>query len=149
MITIIKGDLLKSDCDVIIHQANCFATMRSGIAKQIVAKYPQVAVVDKNFKVPIGSRNRLGTYSGFKTSNDVTIVNMYSQYNYGRGKLQTDYQAMEKAFVKIMLEVNGKKVGLPYQIGCGLAGGDWEIVYNLLEKVSNELGRDIYLYKFN
>lgn len=148
MITVVKGDLLKSDCDVIIHQANCFAKMGAGIAKQIVAKYPMVGLVDKSFKIPVGSRERLGNYSEYKDSNGVTIVNMYSQYNYGRGKLQTDYKAMEKAFMRIMQEVKGNKIGLPYLMGCDLAGGNWDTVYSLLEHVSNEVGRDIYLYKF-
>ena len=25
-------------------------------------------------------------------------------------------------------------IGFPYKIGCGLAGGDWNIVYNIIEE---------------
>ena len=42
MIEIKKGDLLKSNADVIVHQTNCLGIMGSGVAYQIKKKYPQV-----------------------------------------------------------------------------------------------------------
>lgn len=147
MLKVVRGNLLKSDCDVLVHQANCFGKMGAGIAKQIVKQYPMVEAVDKNYHIPVGSKGRLGNYSEYKDKNGVTIVNMYSQYRWGRGVRQTDYTAMEKAVRKILEDVEGDKVGMPYLIGCDLAGGDWGKVESILETVSNELGRDIYLYK--
>jgi hypothetical protein len=40
------------------------------------------------------------------------------------------------------------KIGLPYLIGCGLAGGDWHIVEELILNVSYQYSHDIYLYRF-
>ena len=147
MIRIVKGNLLESDCDVIIHQANSFATMGAGFAKQLVAKYPKALDTDKEFSIPVGSPERLGNYSDYTAPDGVTVVNMYSQYRWGRGTRQTDYKAMETALRNILRDVEGEKVGVPYQIGCGLAGGDWDTVKGILETVSNEIGRDIYMYK--
>jgi hypothetical protein len=42
MVKIVKGDLLKSDCQYIAHGVNCQGVMNSGIAKQIRDKYPEV-----------------------------------------------------------------------------------------------------------
>lgn len=150
MLRVIKGDLLRSDCNVIIHQANCFATMGAGIAKQIKSRYPKAYDADKMYSVPVGSRERLGGYS-LATVGDKVIVNMYSQYHYGRGK-QTDYGAMKKALTNILIDVTHRgmsdiKIGMPYGIGCGLAGGDWKIVENIIREVSREKNWNIYLYK--
>lgn len=147
MIHIVKGDLLKSDCDIIVHQSNSFAKLGAGIAKQIVHKYPQVEIVDRLYHIPVGSKARLGNYSVYLAPDGVRVVNMYSQYKWGRGKQQTDYKAMEEALYTILKDVKGKKLGMPYLIGCGLAGGDWKEVYALIDKLSHELNRDVYLYK--
>lgn len=39
------------------------------------------------------------------------------------------------------------KIGLPYRIGCGLAGGDWTRVEEILLAVSEKHQHDLYLYK--
>lgn len=147
MLKVVQGNLLESDCDVIIHQANCFAKMGAGIAKQIVRKYPSVEIADRNYPVPVGSRKRLGKYSVYRASDGVKVVNMYSQYKWGRGKLQTSYSAMEMALETILDKVKGDKIGLPYGIGCGLAGGDWEIVSVIIDEVSTKLNKEVYAYK--
>lgn len=151
MIQVIKGDLLKSDCNFIIHQANCFATMGAGIAKQIQRLYPESYIVDRNYHIPVGNRNRLGNFSCTDMKNDVVIFNMYSQFHYGRGK-QTDYQAFKLALNIILITIihSGKsrlKIGMPYGIGCGLAGGDWKIVSEIIKSASKEKNVDIFLYK--
>lgn len=150
MLKTINGNLLESDCDVIIQQANCFATMGAGIAKQIVAKYPGVLTVDRNFAIKIGSSDRLGHFSSyFDQKDNVEIINMYSQHHYGRGQNQTDYDAMRNALARIAKSVKpDQKIGLPFGIGCGLAGGDWTTVKYLLQDFSKEIGRDVFVYKF-
>ena len=42
MIRYIKGDITKSNCDIICHQVNCQGKMNSGVAKAIRAKWPKV-----------------------------------------------------------------------------------------------------------
>lgn len=152
MIYIKKGDLLESDCNVIIHQANCFTTMGSGIAKQIKAKYPEAYQADLNYHIPSGDMRRLGGFSVVKTIDGKFVVNMYSQFRYGKGKLHTDYSAFQKALKIIMMSVlhsgiRPMKIGMPYNIGCGLAGGDWNRVLEIIDQVAEEKNMDIYLYK--
>ena len=36
---------------------------------------------------------------------------------------------------------------MPYGIGCGLAGGDWEIIYNILCKIFGNENHSLTLYK--
>lgn len=159
----VTGDLLQSDCDIIIHQANCFTRMRSGIAKSIVAKYPQAEKADNEFPIPSGDKGRLGNFSyAHIPTEGVTIVNLYGQYTYGTDKVQTLYGKFEEALRKVMegLATSPKhieayeadrsvfyKIGLPYRIGCGLAGGDWNVVRTIIENVCHDYDVPIYIYK--
>jgi O-acetyl-ADP-ribose deacetylase (regulator of RNase III) len=146
MINYIKGDLLISDCDVICHGCNCFHTMGSGIARQIANRYPLVEFVDK--KTKYGDREKLGTYStaNIQIGNDknLIILNCYTQYNYGFQKVNCDYNAIEKVMIKINNEFpQDCKIGMP-KIGCGLAGGYWNIVEEILNRVFAD--REIFVY---
>ncbi len=149
MIHIQQGDLLQSDCTVIAHQCNCFATMGAGIAKQIKQRYPEAYEADRNFPIPIGSRKRLGHFSKARVGNRL-IYNLYGQYRYGRGK-HTELTMLEKA-VRSMLEdlkEHEGKIGFPYRIGAGLAGGDWNEIEEMLERCSEEFERNLYLYRLD
>lgn len=159
----VQGDLLQSDCDIIIHQANCFTRMRSGIAKSIVARYPEVERADKEFHIPSGDKARLGNFSyAHMPVAGVTVVNLYGQYTYGTDKVQTLYGKFEEGLRKVMegLATSPKhreayeadtqvfyKIGLPYKIGCGLAGGDWNVVRTIIENVCHDYDVPIYIYK--
>lgn len=151
MIEIKNGDLLKSNCNIIIHQANCFATMGAGIAKQIKRIYPEAYEVDKNFGFPVGSKKRLGFYTNTNFENDVVVFNLYGQYNYGRGK-QTNYKAFEQGLRMILINLvndfeKNMKIGMPFGVGCGLAGGEWDIIKEIIERLSNKYEVTIFLYK--
>lgn len=149
----IQGNLLESDCNVIIHQANCFATMGAGIAKQIKTLYPSVYYADRNFQIPVGSESRLGRTSHSYVEGPhgrLLVINLYGQYNYGHGK-QTDYEAFTQGLHSIMRRMDklgrGYKIGLPFGVGCGLAGGHWPTVLAIIEEAAEQYQRDIYLYK--
>jgi len=154
-LTIVHGDLLKSDCGIICHQANCQTTMRSGIAKSLVELYPEVAQADKDFPIPSGDNRRLGRFSHVQTHSGVIVVNLYGQFYYGTDRQHTDYAALEHAVREMLHHLsefrtqNQKvfKVGLPYNMGCGLAGGDWNVVREFLERASNDYQYPLFVYR--
>lgn len=151
LVHFVRGDLLASDCTVIMHQANCFGKMGAGIAKEIARIYPGAYTADQMHFHPIGSKKRLGSYSTSIAPNGVLVCNLYGQYHYGRGK-QTHYQAFEQSLSHAITQVTHSglkdiKIGLPYKIGCGLAGGDWGIVLAIIYKVARDKNWPIYLYK--
>ena len=65
------------------------------------------------------------------------VINAYTQYYYGRNSLAShiplDYDALTLCLRKINYIFKGKHIGLP-QIGCGLAGGDWNLVKEIIQK---------------
>lgn len=146
---IVKGNLLDSDCDIIVHQANCLGIMGAGIARQIKFRYPEVYEADLNFKESLASKKRLGKYSKAKVD-DKIVVNLYSQFGMGIEERQTDYEAMKEGLVKLcenIKSVKEVKIGFPYVIGAGLAGGDPEYIKQILNEVAKEYDRVFYLYK--
>ena len=148
---IISGNLLTSTVPVIVHQCNCFHTMGSGIAKILKEEHPEVFEADLTTK--FGDKSKLGTFSKAQIKNHVSlkyVFNLYSQYNFGKG-LRTDYLALEEGFAEILYWCsvhNIKRIGIPYLIGCGLAGGDENTVLSILEKVQKETPEvEIEIYK--
>ena len=148
MIKCVKGNLLDSDCDYICHQVNCQGRMGSGIAKQISERWPEVFVnylehISMCFGNPLGSICTVPVNNG-----DLRVVNMFSQFSYGYdGKRYTSYDAFYNCLVAITREIpKGKTIAFPYNIGCGLGGGDWSIISNMIKYV---LGRDydVYIYR--
>ena len=135
MIKEMNGDIFEtSDLDIIIHQANCFHVMGGGIAKIIKQRFP--AVYEADLKTIRGDRNKIGSMSSAIVEylgKEREIINLYSQYTFG-GNIETIYSAMENGFNIIDKKYTNKNIGVPYKIGCGLAGGDWNTVLDLIHK---------------
>jgi O-acetyl-ADP-ribose deacetylase (regulator of RNase III) len=137
MLTYKKGNLvdaaLNGEVDYLLHGANCFSTMGSGIAASIKKVFPKAYEADRqHYGTPI---QRIGDYSEAKIGN-LTVVNLYCQYDYG-----TDYRRFEYGSFKSALNfftgdfiLRDKTIGLP-KIGCGLAGAKWDLVEAILIQV--------------
>lgn len=90
--------------------------------------------------VPISLKlgHRIGGYSLPKPDDIilVTVVNSYTQYSPGTplpGQLiPLDYDALTLCMRKINYTFKGKRIGLPGLIGCGLAGGNEDLVDKIL-----------------
>lgn len=149
MITIIEGDILSAEEEVIAHQVNCRGVMGAGLAKQIKKKYP---VAFKEYKEKCNEfENRedlLGTAQVVSVGDNKQIANLFAQLTYGTKKKQTDYDALRKALsdLKSFLKQYNLSLALPFGIGCGLAGGDWEIVSSMIEEIFEDYPVTLYKY---
>lgn len=135
MIRYITGDLVKqsNEFDVIAHGCNCFCAMGSGIAPQIKNKFPEAYAVD--CATTKGDKNKLGTITHTVVQDKPIVVNIYSQYGYGRqhGEMNLDYKALQLGLLAMKEKFSGKTFGLP-KIGAGLAGGDWAVIERIIEE---------------
>ena len=144
----IKGDLIKLAKDgtfnVIGHGCNCFCTMGSGIAKSIKQNFPQA--YDADLKTRKGNKKKLGTCT-FATINplDLIVVNAYTQFQYGRDRVHADYDAIRSCMSWIVESFPRSRIGLP-KIGAGLAGGDWNRIYRIIEEEMSEVDVTIVEY---
>jgi O-acetyl-ADP-ribose deacetylase (regulator of RNase III) len=131
---VVPGDLVAlaeaRQFDVIGHGCNCFHGMGAGIAKTLIKRFPAIGRADA--ATPRGERAKLGTYSQARVHElDLTILNIYSQFDTWSPQPRVDYSAIERAARSIAGEFAGKRLGLP-MIGAGLAGGDWTVIKEIL-----------------
>lgn len=134
-IEVIEANILTAKEDIIVHQVNCLGVMGAGLALQIKRKYPLVYDKYKIACINNESKDLLGKIQMIKVDNNKIICNLFGQLNYGRNKIQTDYEAINKCYDKLYryAKLNNLTVAIPYNIGCGLAGGDWAKVLNIIE----------------
>ena len=144
MIQDIKQDIFTVEADVIIHQANCFHTMGSGIAKVIRDNFPEAYLADKQTKC--GDPAKLGNFSFALVKNDSypkvkAIINLYSQFDFNTTSRNTRYDAMTDGLTqirdKMRLKAKGKlrTIAIPWRIGSNRGGGDWRVVHAIIESV--------------
>lgn len=134
MIKNMNQDILKVTEGVIVQQVNCRGVMGAGLAKQIRQAYPQVYNSYKKACSMYTPEQLLGMVQLIKISDELTICNFFAQLNYGKSKVQTNYAAFELALNKLALKMGyDMPIYIPYKIGCGLAGGDWEVIKELID----------------
>lgn len=137
-VKIIDGDLFNTNAKYICHQVNCQGRMGSGVAKIIRSRFPEAFGEYKD--VCSKGQARLGL-TQYVSSKSKVIINMFAQERYGYdGKRYTSYKAFEMCLEDIHRSVPiGSVIAMPYKIGCGLGGGNWDTIY---EMIGYELGRD-------
>lgn len=133
MNTIIEGDILSIERGIICHQVNCRRVARAGLALQIRNKWPDWY---DDYKQTPGVLGYIGT---FDVTQELFVVNLYSQSSIGQQWTYTDYPALRVCLHKVRRFADGMAgvvlpVYLPYGLGCGLAGGDWNIVSTIIEE---------------
>lgn len=154
MIKVVKGDILNAPENVVLHQVNCQGVMGSGLAKQIKDKYPIVYEEYKKYCDSFPNKLHLLGLAQFVEIGNESIkffVNIFGQFNYGTHQKQTDYVALRQGFETVFNTVNNiylkdykLTIAIPYKIGCGLGGGNWNIVYGMIEEVFGNYDVTIY-----
>ena len=144
MIYVVEGDILNATEQFILHQVNTLGVMSGGLALQIRNKYPEV--YDAYVEYVMNSndiQSLLGNVQTVITHDGKVIANLFAQ------TLTTDYIALESSLRKtlsIVKFLGNKTVAIPYFLGCGIGGGNWNIVYKIIEEVFGEY--DVTIYKF-
>jgi len=135
----INGDILKVQFGIICHQVNCMGKMGAGIALKIRKKWPIV------YEDYIEAYNINQLYLGevilsIIQPGELYIANLCGQYNYGTNKRYTEYKAIEKCLMKVSAISNetGLQVYIPKNMGCALAGGNWDIVEGLIKDILHD-----------
>ena len=154
MVRIVNGDLLCATEEYICQQNNCIAVKPHGLSESIrrslgVDPYSiRRSLNGRNYAVP-EDQSIPGTIQIYTSNNTKNkIICMYAQYgmskpyryntsNNFRGKYNDSYtvDSYESRliwFYKCLYEISKLKpvsLSFPYNIGCGLAGGNWNRDY--------------------
>lgn len=129
----INGDITEVAYGYVCHQVNCQGVMGGGVALAIRNKWPsaytQYRQAYKEGRLALG--NTIWTTVGPQ----ITVIHICGQDRYGRDRRYTDYTALEQALTIIRMHATQNiPIYFPDHIGCGLAGGDWNIVKEIIEK---------------
>lgn len=130
------GNILDATENIICHQVNCQGVMGSGLAKQLRNRFPTLFSHYKNY---VDTHDKLlGDVDLADVGTDKYVANLFGQNFYGTDKVQTDYISLCHALEKTMMFAEHQKysVAIPYKLGCGLAGGDWAIVMNMISDLA-------------
>ena len=130
----VDGDILAVNRGIIVHQVNCQRVMGAGLALQIRKKYPR-HYEDYTSRIP-----HLGGLVITQVNSELYVIGVYGQERYGKSGRQTDYAALEKGLKAVETIAAEKRlpVYVPYGIGCGLAGGSWAVVKQIIADVISD-----------
>ena len=144
--------LTNNKYNIFAHGANCQATMNSGIARDVKSRIPELYHADLEYHLEVGGdhNQKLGKFSMVSYEDEgkpphKMAFNLYTQLFYGTERRHFNYGAFVEALESAIDEAVRKKcydtnnslnntlnVIIP-KIGCGLGGGDWEIVSEILQ----------------
>jgi O-acetyl-ADP-ribose deacetylase (regulator of RNase III) len=149
-----QGSILDAPEPYIIHGCNAQGRMGSGVAKALMDRYPAVKerYLDLYEYHKLGEEPFLGTLHKVLTGGPHTVFNAITQDRYGYdGALYASYDAIEQCMTALdhtMGEIEASTGELPHVamplLGCGLAGGDWSVVSQIIEKCSTHFQPVVY-----
>ena len=143
MITHKKGDLLKATEKVIGHQVNCHGAA-AGLAGAIFRKWPTAERDYQQLIKRCQPKALLGMSQLTGEQRDGHIIcNLFGQFNPG-----ADYnpQRLEQALTMLgnTARIMNWSVALPYRLSCGICGGDWDEVLQIIERTMDGVDCAIY-----
>lgn len=144
-ITYVYGDILDSDARAICHQVNCCGVMGAGLAKQIASRFPEVKRLYQKRCFGKSKPSLLGTVQAIPVSDSQYVLNIFGQVDYGRDRRYTDYEALRTALSTIQEYFRGHRIAIPFKMGCGLAGGDWSTVLDIIKETLTDCRVLIYV----
>lgn len=147
-IEIVNGNVLDAFADrkinFLVHCCNMQHVMGAGIAKQIKHTYPEAYTVDGIWFL---SKNPdFSHMSVARISTNRYVINVYGQRYYGTENRQLNYAFLRTGLTQLAsITDTADTIGLPYGMGCGLAGGDWPTVLKIIEDVFQN--HEVKIYK--
>lgn len=148
----VHGDMLEVTKGILVHGCNTHGIMGSGIAAAIRHKWNDEVYVPyrdhcKPFVDAKKNRQLLGTIQFCVITPELTVVNAFTQHNFGYGERHVNYEAVANCFERIVDEFDPEQGPLYFPlIGAGLGGGKWSIISTIIEEtVPKEFEPTLYL----
>lgn len=148
MIRYVVGDATEPQVDgpkFIAHVVNTLGAWGAGFVMALSRKWDRP---EKEYKKWTGlSWFKLGRAQQVCVAENIWVYNLLAQDGLPSAKRRVviDYAALESAleFMAAAAHKKGASIHMP-RIGCGIAGGDWEIVESIIESTCKDL--QVYVY---
>ena len=132
------SNILDVKAGIICHQVNCIGVMGAGLALKIRNKW---SIVYEKYKEDCSLFKSnpalmIGHVQDVMVEPNLIVANCFGQVHPGRNGLMTDYKAWDTMLDKLndLHSFFNLDIHFPYMIGCGLAGGDWNIMSKKIER---------------
>ena len=148
MIKIIDGNLFDSQANIICHQVNCQGVMGSGVAAEVKQRYPHVFQTYRQDY--LDGKLKLGYVCFAEANQNQVIANMCGQDKFGYdGSVYTNYdklrECLESVYEYARFEYDVRPViAFPYKMSCHRGGGDWNVVYKMIEDIFGSFDVEIW-----
>ena len=153
-INYIKGDATRPTGignKIIVHVCNDIGGWGKGF---VVAISKRWKAPEKQFRdwFASGEGFDLGEVQFVKVEDDLWIANLIGQHKIrrnGSGKPPVRYEAIESGLEKVSIKALelGASIHMP-RIGCGLAGGKWEMIESIIDKTLSKKSIEVTVYDF-
>jgi O-acetyl-ADP-ribose deacetylase (regulator of RNase III) len=145
---------------LIVHCCNTLGVWGAGFVVPLGERYPKAKERYKEFIEENKGIISLGEVNEVKVADNIYVENLIGQsflYKKANGEIPCNYIAIETGFLNIIrkwlsyYEVfhNQKQnfsIHMP-RIGCGLAGGDWKTIENIIQRTFVDIANvDVYVY---
>lgn len=138
-----------------MHVCNDIPVMGAGVAKALYTKWP---IIKTNYlKDP--SSNILGSVQLTLVEYDTIVVNCIAQHGikYTNNGPPICYRALCECISKVFINAEScfkyyqtSSVHIPFNMGCGLAGGEWKPIFKMITNAANAYNIKVYIYdKYN
>lgn len=133
MIEIVTGDIFDAKEKYLLHQCNCITNKAAHLSKDVFSKYPWADIYARRYAEGIKDTPGQIIIRG-NGIDQRYVINCLGQYYPGKPKYPTSAldgaKVREKYFHECLLRVakisDLESVAIPWRIGCGAAGGDWD-----------------------
>ena len=147
-----SGDITTATQDYIVHQCNCKSITAGGLASVIGRVFPYAAPYvhrrpdpNRHNRCIPEDESRPGTIQAWRPDpssatavNSPAIIGLYAQYGPGKPgpeDSEVERQVWFRRCLGLLEKVPDlKSIAVPWQIGCGLAGGDWEVYEGIIRE---------------
>jgi O-acetyl-ADP-ribose deacetylase (regulator of RNase III) len=173
MINYLKGDATLPQTPgnaIIVHVCNDIGAWGAGFVLALSNRWPEPEAAYRQWanegKALLGDDSKmdqlvppkhpefkLGSVQFVSVDPHILVANMIGQHNVRRGdsgQTPVRYHAIRKGLARVreVAILKGASVHMP-RIGCGLAGGIWEEVEDLILNELVSQGVEVYVYDFN
>ena len=141
----------ENEYSVIVHCCNTLGAWGAGFVIPLAKRYPNARSSYFNY---IHKGNvKLGDVDEVKVTDNIYVANLMGQKFIGKGpngEIPCDYNAIEKGFLNIIGSWFNRNeyysIHMP-RIGCGLAGGDWKVIEDIIKRTFIDMANvDVFVY---
>ena len=150
LLVVVNGDLTEAREKYIAHQCNCTTKTSKGLAHSIFTKFPY-ANVYKN-RESFGATEPGNIIVCGNGEDKRYVINMMAQITGGKPKKPETFEIRAEYFQQCLDQIkeipNLESIAFPFNIGCGLAKGNWPVYEKMLSDFAEEVKVPVVLYKY-